>query len=192
MQKNSLFIPCVLLIIGMASCATVQTKENPADADSIELTQEEADMKTLAESFNDSPRTQTKGVLQPDVLSSVPTSDAFRTNYLQFGPEAVPLIVSIPNNTEQEINAVVWLCDKGTEGTNVFDLRTYPNVYKEKYMIAIMPYEFEPGSVRVRDIKNSVGDIVNFVKAIAEDNQINLNRIILVGYTIGHFSMAYL
>jgi hypothetical protein len=192
MKKYSLLILCVLLILGMVSCAATQVKKITVEAESVELTPEEVDMQRLAETFNESPQTHVVSVLQPDVSSSVPTSDAFRTNYFQFGPEAVPFIVSLPNNTDQEINAVIWLCGKGTEKTNVFNLRTYPDIYKEKYMIAVMPYEFKSNSIRVKDIKNSVGDIVDYVKDIAEAHQINLNRIILVGYSIGHLSMAYL
>jgi hypothetical protein len=190
MKKINVIVLCTLFIIWMVSCATTQVKE-VSTGDSAEFTQEEADTQRVMESFADSPG-QGKNDLQLDVASSIPTSDAFRTNYFQFGPDSVPFIVSIPNNTEQEIIAVVWLCDSSTLNTSIFDLRTYPDTYKEKYMIALTPYEFESGNIRVRDIKDSVGDIVDFVKDIAGKNHINLSRIILVGYTPGRFSMAYL
>jgi hypothetical protein len=192
MKKNGLFILCGLLIFWTASCATTQIKEIPSEADdSAKLTRQEADVKTLVESFKESPA-RPENALRIRVPSAEPVSDAYHTDYHEFGPNRVPLIVSVPNNTDQEINAIVWLCDDSTIGSSVFDFGVYPAEYKEKYIIAVMPYKFESGDVRVKNIRNSTGDIVNFVKVIAEDHQIDLNRIILVGYKTGFFSMAYL
>jgi hypothetical protein len=166
----------------MASCATAQTREIPA----------EVDVKSLVESFKDSAAAQTGDAARMGASSPEPVSGAYHTAYHVFGPDEIPLMVSVPANTDQEIGAIIWLCDESTLGSSVFDFGVYPAVYKEKYIIAVMPYKFKSGDVRVKNIKNSVGDIVNFVKVIAGDYQIDLNRIILVGYTAGFFSMAYL
>jgi MoaA/NifB/PqqE/SkfB family radical SAM enzyme len=194
MKKIKWGVLCILFTFGMASCATTgtnETAEGTGSAGQEARFEEDDEVKNLVESLGAS-ENDGKRPRETDIASTMPTSDAFRTNYLEFGPDAVQFIVSIPNNTDQEINAIIWLCDDSTVDTNVFDLRTYPDTYKEKYLIAIMPYEFETENIKVRDIKDSVGDVVSFVKVIAEENQITLNRIILVGYTFGRFSMAYL
>jgi hypothetical protein len=195
MKKINWFVPGVVLILWMASCATTQIKEAGGDA-SAKLTREEADVKALAESFKDAPHTGTgtgpEHISRTGASSTEPASDAYHTDYHEFGPDGVPLIVSVPNNTDQEINAIIWLCDESTLGSSVFDFGAYPAEYKEKYIIAVMPYKFESSDIRIRNIKHSVGGIVDFVETIAEDLQINLNRVILVGYTAGFFSMAYL
>ncbi|MDR2743508.1 MAG: hypothetical protein LBB98_15355 [Treponema sp.] len=191
MKKNNLLVLCVLLVLWAVSCATTQPQEAGEDV-SAELTQEDADVKALAESFKDLPQTRPENGLQAGAASAEPVSGAYHTDYHEFGPNKVPLIVSVPNNTDQEINAIIWLCDESTLGSSVFDFGVYPAEYKGKYIIAVMPYKFESGDVRVRNIKDSVGNIVDFVKTIADEHEIDINRIILVGYTIGSFSMAYL
>jgi hypothetical protein len=192
MKKMKWSVLCVFLVLGTVSCATTGPGKTTAVAGSPGYRYEdEAEVKSIVESVENSGN-EKNGPREVDITSTIPTSDAFRTNYFEYGPDAVQFIVSIPNNSAQEINAIIWLCDESTIDTNVFDLRTYPDTYKEKYLIAIMPYQFESDRIRVREIKDSLGDVVNFVKTIAEENQITLNRIILVGYTIGRFSMAYL
>jgi hypothetical protein len=195
MKKSNLFIFCVLAVFCMASCATTQIKEDPAEAEDLpELAQEDEEVKFLVETVKESSHGQqgkTKAAVR--VTPSEPASDTYHTDYLEFGPGKVPFVVSVPNNADQEINAIIWFCDDTVaESSNVFDMGIYPPEYKEKYIIAVLPYKFKSGDVRVKNIRNSIGDVVEFVKFIAEDHQINLNRIILVGYTIGHFSMAYL
>jgi hypothetical protein len=194
MKKNSLLIFCILAIFYIASCATTQIKEVPVeDDDSPVLAQEEKDVKVLVESINETSQGRSgRAVPKWSLQVTEPTSDTYHIKYHEFGPDEVPFIVSIPNNTNQEINAIVWLCDETITDASVFDLGTFPSEYKEKYIIAVMPYKFKSGDVRVKNIRNSIGDVVDFVKVIAEDHQIDLNRIILVGYTIGRFSMAYL
>jgi hypothetical protein len=183
----------------MASCATTQVKENPVESDdSLEQVQEEEEeeeITSLIEIVGDSSHGQEgegrKAAVQ--VNPSVPASDAYHTDYLEFGSEKIPFVVSVPNNTDQEINAIIWFCDETVlQSSHVFDLGTYPSKYKEKYIIAVLPYKFKSGDVRVKNFRNSVGDVVEFVKVIADDHEIKLSRIILVGYAAGRFSMAYL
>lgn len=178
----------------MASCASTQIKEDPAeDNGSVELVEEE-DIRSLIESVNASQEGRPEKAAPGRIAISEPDSDAYHTVYPEFGPEKIPFVISVPHNTDQEINAIIWFCDDTiADSSKAFDLNTYPAEYKEKYIIAVLPYKFKSGDVRVKNIKNSVGDVVDFVKSIAGEHQINnLNRIILVGYTIGYFSMAYL
>jgi hypothetical protein len=164
----------------MVSCPTTQIKAISPEPDDPAERARELDMKLPAESFAEA------------------GSGAYHTEYHDFGLNKVPLVVSIPNTTDQEIDAIICLYDDRTvasasfAGSGVFDFEGYPAVYKEKYIIAALPYTFESGDVRVKNIKNSVGDIVDFVKVIAGEYQFDLNRIILAGYTTGFFSMAYL
>jgi hypothetical protein len=180
MRKTYWFVLGVV-ILGLVSCATTKTQESQA-----EEIQQEAEVKELVD-------TLTMGDAAPiGINSTMPTSDAFHTDYLEFGPNATQVIVSVPNNTNQEIDAIIWLCDNSTLGTKVFDLGTYPASYKEKYIIAIMPYEFKDGKVQVKNVRGSVGDIVDLVNSITKEHGIEPRRTILVCYTIGYFSMAFL
>jgi hypothetical protein len=194
MKGKSVLILCILASFYIASCTTAQIKETPAELDdSTEFAQENEDVRVIAESIKESSHGQLgRAVPARAVPMTEPASDAYHTDYHEFGPDKVPFVVSVPNNTDQEINAIVWFCDDTITDSSVFDLGTYPAEFKEKYILAVMPYKFKSGDVRVKNIRNSIGDVVDFVKIIAEDHQIDLNRIILVGYTTGRFSMAYL
>ncbi|MDR0760547.1 MAG: hypothetical protein LBF74_10640 [Treponema sp.] len=203
MKKPGVLILCILASFYIASCATTQITEAPAKEapaeldDSAEFAQEDEEVRILVETIK-GPSHGRAGRAVPAAAAvravprTEPDSDAYHTDYHEFGPDGVPFVVSVPNNTDQEINAIVWFCDDAITDSSVFDLGTYPAEYKEKYIIAVMPYKFKSGDVRVKNIRNSIGDVVDFVKLIAEDHQIDLNRIILVGYTTGRFSMAYL
>lgn len=173
-------------ILELVSCGTTKTSVTNTRETQVSEIQQEKEVKNMVDTLAKS------DTMQAGINSTIPTSDAFHTDYLEFGPNDAQMIVSVPNNTNQEIDAIIWLCDKSTLGTNVFDLGTYPASYKEKYIIAIMPYEFKDSKVRARNIRDSVDDVVDLVNSVTEKYGIELHRTILVCYSIGRFSMAFL
>jgi hypothetical protein len=194
MKRNNMLIFCMLILFYIVSCTTTQTSETPNNIDdSAELAMEDEAVRVLAESVEKSSRSRESMSVPARLAPTIePAADTYHIDYHEFGPDKVTFVVSIPNNTDQEINAIIWLWDDTIVDSSFFDLKNYPAGYKEKYIIAIMPYKFKSGDVRIKNIRNSIGDVTDFVKVIAKDHQIDLNRIILVGYTTGRFSMAYL
>jgi hypothetical protein len=188
MKKIYTYALISLVILGMASCvstAPVET-EGPALSEAPSQSQEGTSAQTAALPGAHRPSERAA----PGSGSSLPTADTFHTDYIDF--EGKQVVVSVPNNIDQDIEAIIWLRDESVANTSVIDLGTYPTEYKEKYIVAIVPYEFdETVNIRMKDMLEDFSGAVDLIKVLAEEHDIKLTKIVVISYTLGHFSVAF-
>jgi hypothetical protein len=188
MKKICIYALISLVILGMVSCASTAPAETEVSAvsEAPSQSQEGTSDQTVA---LPGPHWSGEGSV-PGSGSSLPTADTFHTDYIDF--EGKQVIVSVPNNVDQDIEAIIWLCDESVANTSVIDLGTYPTEYKEKYIVAIVPHEFDDTvNIRMKDMLEDFSGAIDLIKVLAEEHDIILSKIVVISYTLGHFSVAF-
>jgi hypothetical protein len=185
MKKFYVYALSGLMVLGLVSCASTAPVETEASAVSEASPQGSSAQAAALPGTRQSGERAAQGE-----ASALPTSDTFHTEYVEF--EGKQVVVSIPNNVDQDIEAIIWLCDESVANTSVVDLGTYPTDYKEKYIVAIVPHDFGNAvNIRMKDMLDDFSGAIDLVKVLAEDRNISLSKVIVISYTLGHFSVAF-